>query len=245
MTRSNLTIAARFRGPARSGNGGYTAGLLADELLSRIGAHTATVTLRVPPPLDTPLEAVLFGTGMQLWHRALLVATAEAGDLIGPPAAPVSFEVAAEASTRYPGFDAHPFPTCFVCGPQRADGLRVFPGAVDRRDRTVAAAWTPTRAGADHSGSLGRAVIWAALDCPGGWSLDLTGRPMVLGTMTARVDAVPQVGSRYVVVGHARELAGRKAYTDSALYSADGRLLAQAEATWIAVDPAAFNALQS
>jgi hypothetical protein len=66
---------------------------------------------------------------------------------------------------------------------------------------------------------------------------------MVLGTMTARVDAVPQVGGRHVLVGHARELAGRKAYASSALYSADGKLLAHAESVWVAVDPVAFNAL--
>ena len=37
---------------------------------------------------------------------------------------------AVAASATYPGFSAHPFPTCFVCGPERAegDGLRLFPG---------------------------------------------------------------------------------------------------------------------
>ena len=30
-------------------------------------------------------------------------------------------------------------------------------------------------------------LVWAALDCPGGWSAGIAGRPMVLGTMTARV----------------------------------------------------------
>jgi hypothetical protein len=57
------------------------------------------------------------------------------------------------------------------------------------------------------------------------------------------VDAVPAVGERCVVVGHARGQDGRKAFTDSALYDSSGALLAQAEATWIAVDPAVINAL--
>jgi hypothetical protein len=243
MKRPTTTIAHRFRGPARSGNGGYTAGVLADALLSLTGDPAATVTLRVPPPLDTAMETLPFGGGVQLWHRAVLVAEAIAGTFTGPVAEPVPFSAAAEASNGYAGLASHPFPTCFVCGPARSegDGLRLFPGPVARRERTVAAPWVPTRAGADGSGALSRTVTWAALDCPGGWSLDLIGRPMVLGRMTAQVDAVPHLGGRYVVVGHARELGERKAYTDSALYTADGALMARAEATWIAVDPATFN----
>ncbi len=61
--------------------------------------------------------------------------------------------------------------------------------------------------------------------------------------MTARVDAFPSVGQRCVVVGRCRGMQGRKAFTDSALYDADGQLLARAEATWIAVDPATFDTL--
>jgi hypothetical protein len=41
----------------------------------------------------------------------------------------LSLHAARSASTGYPGLDRHPFPGCFVCGPQRAaDGLAVFPG---------------------------------------------------------------------------------------------------------------------
>src|SRR5258707_3816206 len=45
-----LTIPSRFNGPAGVGNGGYVCG--------RIAAYVdgpATVTLRPPPPLDTPM----------------------------------------------------------------------------------------------------------------------------------------------------------------------------------------------
>ena len=50
MTES-IVIEPRFRGPARFPNGGYTCGLVAGLL----DADTAGVTLRLPPPLDTPL----------------------------------------------------------------------------------------------------------------------------------------------------------------------------------------------
>src|SRR5690348_13590046 len=40
-----IVIARRFRGPEASGNGGYSAGLIAREL----GGHEVDVTLRLPP----------------------------------------------------------------------------------------------------------------------------------------------------------------------------------------------------
>lgn len=55
-----LVIDARFNGPVGSGNGGYTAGLVASRLAAPPG-HTAQVTLRVPPPLDTPLRVTRTG----------------------------------------------------------------------------------------------------------------------------------------------------------------------------------------
>ncbi|HEY3542877.1 MAG TPA: ASCH domain-containing protein, partial [Gaiellaceae bacterium] len=51
---TDLVIAARYRGPARSGNGGYTCGLVAGLL----GGSDVEVTLRAPPPLDRPLRIV-------------------------------------------------------------------------------------------------------------------------------------------------------------------------------------------
>src|SRR5688500_3011798 len=51
-----MIIKARFNGPAGSGNGGYTCGLIADRLPDTDPGHgTVEVTLLVPPPLDTPL----------------------------------------------------------------------------------------------------------------------------------------------------------------------------------------------
>jgi hypothetical protein len=53
-----LTIPSRFNGPAGVGNGGYVCG--------RIAAYVdgpATVTLRRPPPLDTPMEVERAGDG--------------------------------------------------------------------------------------------------------------------------------------------------------------------------------------
>jgi hypothetical protein len=230
---TTITVARRFRGPNRSGNGGYTAGLLAGCL----EADPVTVTLRTPPPLDVPLSVVPDGDGVALTDGDTLIATAVPGSLTRPAAEPVSYPEAVAASRGYPGFAQHPFPSCFTCGPDNPDGLHLYAGPVPGRDAVVAAPWTP-------NGAVSRELVWAALDCPGGWSIDLIGRPMVLGRITAAVSALPAEGERCVVVGHAHSVDGRKGLTDSALYTADGRLLARAEHTWVAVDPAVINALK-
>ena len=76
-------------------------------------------------------------------------------------------------------------------------------------------------------------LVWAALDCPGGWSADLPGRPMVLGRMATRIDSLPAVGEPHVIQGWLLGGEGRKVHTGSALYTAAGEVLAVAQATWI------------
>ena len=53
--QESIIIPARFRGPPESGNGGYVAGVVAEQFLkaTRRPADTAIeVTLRAPTPLD-------------------------------------------------------------------------------------------------------------------------------------------------------------------------------------------------
>jgi hypothetical protein len=239
---SSLTVEPRFRGPARSANGGYISGLLAEELRRRTGNPIATVTLRRPPPLGTELVVGAEENdpaGHTLHCRAgdLLVAEVTAGHLTDPAPGPVPYAVAAATAEGYGGLADHPFPTCFTCGPDRVpgDGLRLFPGPVPGRADTVATTWTP-------GSEVGVPVVWAALDCPGGWSVLTPGRPMVLGRMTAEVSATPLPDGDYVIVGHARGVDGRKAFTSTALYDHAGGLLARAEATWLVIDPDTINA---
>ena len=82
-----------------------------------------------------------------------------------------------------------------------------------------------------------RPMVWAALDCPGGWSAGIAGRPMVLGTMTARVWRVPAPGEELVVTAWQRGAEGRRHRSASTLHAPDGELLGRAEAVWVAVDP--------
>lgn len=139
---------------------------------------------------------------------------------------PVDLPAARAASAAYPGLVDHPFPGCYVCGPNRADGLRIFPGRLPD-GRTAAPFRVPA--------SVTTATVWAALDCPGGWAVIAPGRPYVLGRIAAVVAALPEPGDECVVTGVMVGGEGRKALVHTSLYAPDGALLAWARATWIAV----------
>lgn len=212
-----LTVPRRFNGPPGSANGGVTCGLLA----ARVDAPVVEVTLRRPPPLGVPMRL----EDAQLYDGDALVAQARPGAVELVPAAPVSVADAAAAASAYAGHVAHPFPTCFVCGPEHPTGLHLFPGPVG--EGVVAVTWTP------EDGDP--VMVWAALDCPSGWSTDLPGRPLVLGRMACKVERAPIPGQPHVVMGWHVGDEGRKVQTGSALYDADGSLLAVAQQTWIAL----------
>jgi hypothetical protein len=230
----SLTVERRFRGPSDSGNGGYVCGMLAERAGAVVGGTGAVVTLRTPPPLDTPLAVVADGDGgVRLMRGDTLVAESSRSRLEVDPVPPVEAAAARAASETYPGLATHPFPECFVCGTKRepGDGLRLFPGRLG--DGRTACTWivTPEFAGRAE-------LVWAALDCPGGWSADIEGRPMVLGRLTAVVDALPAAGEECIVMGRLLGTEGRKTWTASTVYAADGRELGRAHATWISIAPA-------
>ena len=241
-----LKIPHRYNGPAHSGNGGWTSGALAEASGLQ---PPVTVRLKVPPPLGMNLAVaeVHDTVELQIGMEVVAVATSE-----GPESwtdwssfAPVTIDEAHAAEEAYAGRRSHPFPSCFSCGPDRevGDGLRIFPGPVG--ERRVAATWTPDPSVAEPDGSVGVPVTWAALDCVSAWSSDLEHRPVVLAQMTARVESPPQAGAPYVVQGLLRALDGRKTWTASAMFDDTGRLVAQAEQLWIAVDASVVAQLQA
>jgi hypothetical protein len=246
---STLVVPRRFRGPATSGNGGWTSGALA-ALLTGGGSPQPVVRVRLsaPPPLETPLAVTRDGDTATAADADRVVASAtldgdgEARTTTLVP--PVTFEEAERAGERYPGLTNHPFPECFTCGTARSDGLGLRPGPVeDGLGDGVAAVWRPDATLADADGLVAVPVVWAALDCPGGWSVDIAGRPMVLGTMTAHVVDRPRAGEPLVVAGRALEVSDRKALTATTIYRPDAQVLATALHVWVAVDPATFGAV--
>ncbi|MGH1561812.1 hypothetical protein [Mumia sp. DW29H23] len=242
---STTTIARQFNGPDRSGNGGYVAGLVARPVAEAAGGDAVTSTLRVPPPLEVPLDLALDGTRSVLADGATVVAEAAPGVFDVDPAPFVGEDLARKGYEAYAGRVEHPFPHCFTCGTARTpgDGLLVFTGPVDDPafPATVAATWTAHGAFADADGHLGPEVTWAAIDCPGGWAADIDATPMVLGRMTGQILSPVSAGREYVAVGTKRGVDGRKHRTGTALYTLDGTLVARAEQTWIAIDITDFR----
>ena len=226
---ADVVIDQRFHGPPDSANGGYTCGLLGREI-----DGPAEVTLRVPPPLGRPLRVLRRDDGVALLDGETLVAEARPAALELDVPAPVSVEESRAAAARYPWRGRHPYPTCFVCGPDRDDGLAIYPGPVDGRE-LFAAPWTP-----EGSGEVAPELVWAAIDCPSGIVTDLFGGVgrMLLGRLTAELRVPVRAGEPHVVQAWTLERDGRKLHTASALFTATGELAAAARAVWIEVGPA-------
>jgi hypothetical protein len=223
---TTLRIPSRLNGPAESANGGVACGRLAELLPESV---PVTVTLRLPPPLDRDLQVQHTGSGVRLLDGDRLVAEAAPADEQPEPVPPVDFETAADAATRFAGFTDHPFPTCFGCGTERTDGLACYAGPVVPGEASYVATPFVSRPDLPQDPAL----TWAALDCAGGWSIGLAGRRAVLGRMTALISEVPAIGERCVVVARCDRWDGRKAYSRSTGYGADGRILGVTSAIWI------------
>lgn len=227
-----VVIDQRFRGPPDSANGGYACGMAAQWI-----AGPAEVTLRAPPPLGEPLQVLRRDEGVALLDaNDVLIAEAISADLrVSVPEA-VSVDESRRAASRYPWRDRHPYPTCFVCGPERdaGDGLGIFPGPVD--DGTLyAAPWTPEPSLADAHGNVRDEFVWGALDCPSGIVTDLFGDVglILLGRLAADLLLPVTAGVAHVVQAWPISRDGRKLNTASALFSTDGTLCAVARAVWI------------
>jgi hypothetical protein len=225
-----VVVAYRFSGPAGTGNGGYTSGLVAAPI-----AGPAEATLRRPVPLEAAVERRHVGDRVELvLDGAVLAEAAPATIDVDPPAA-VSVDEAHAAREGFPMRDEHPFPVCFTCGTGRAegDGLRIHPGPIG--DGRFASDWTPDPTLDDGAGNVAPEFVWAALDCPTAIPAIATigGNPAVLGRLAVRQDAPVRVGEPHVIVSRLVGHDGRKRYGEAALYTAAGDLLAVSTATWI------------
>ncbi len=235
MTSDSFIIGGQFNGPPRSANGGYAAGLLAQE----VDADTVEVTLRAPPPLDVPLRIERADGTVSALHEDVLIAEARASDLDVTAEVPeaVTWDEALAATEVDRSLENDPAPTCFTCGTKRTheDGLRLLTGAVAGRE-VVASVWEPAAWTAEDDGSVAPAITWAALDCPGAWAVGFSKERMaLLGRLTVRILTPPRAGERYVVAGWPLGEDGRKLFSGTSLHGADGTLHAAARAVWIRI----------
>jgi len=219
-----ITFRQRFRGPRSSANGGYACGRLAEF----VDAEEVEVTLRLPPPLERPLEVRRDGDLAVLLDGDSVVAEGRPAPVDVDALVPVSLEQAEDAVSRHVRIGNPDFRECFVCGIREVgDGLRIHAGTVEGREPLHAAPWTVRESAPE--------IVWAAIDCPGAYAVGTQGRgEMVLGRMTGRVLRVPDLGERCVVASWPLGEDGRKLFAGTALFAEDGELLALARQTWIA-----------
>ena len=238
-----ITIDSRFSGPPGLGNGGYVAGVVA----AAVGSG-ATVTLRAPIPLDTPLELTANAAAVQSADGAAAAAAARRAELrdegtllaealadvpdLPPPPAPDRVTAAA-ATARYSGRTPNLYQECFVCGFARepGSGLRVFAGPTGEPG-LVAADWPVHPGLGDADGAVPDEFLWGALDCPGAYAVGIA--DLRLGRMTARVSGRVRPGERCTVAGWRLARERRKHFTGTAVFGEAGNLVALASSVWIA-----------
>jgi hypothetical protein len=239
--RTTISMAAQFRGPPNSVNGGYACGVM-----GRIIEGPFTAVLRAPPPLDTPMTMVRHNGGVRLESEAgELIGEAKPADGVAIPTPPLvpSLAAAIAASPGFPGLHRPFHPICFCCGDKVEEGvgLRVFTGQLEgAAEGVVAGPWTPNPVFADAEGLTPAEVVWAALDCPGAVSWVVAGAGGgLLGTMTGQMIRRPAAGESCVVLAWPIERSGRKLISGTALFTPDGELLAKSHQVWIGRAPIA------
>lgn len=230
-----VTIPSRFKGPPKSANGGYTCGLMARRLHGDVAA-----SLKTPPPLDTPLAIVESHGAVELRLDDRLVGRAQSAKLdLEVPSLPEPLRLGSDPVDA-PGrpVEFAPFTTCFVCGKDREhpDGLCIHPRQVEGDDAMVAAPWRLHDGLADERGRVATEFLWAALDCPGYFAC-APGEPALLARLTVRICTSLKADGEATVLGWDLSRAGRKRRCGTAVFAADGAVVAKAEGLWVVVDP--------
>lgn len=242
----HVTIAQQFCGPPDSGNGGYSGGLL-----GRYFDEPFTIRLSAPVPLDTSLniaEDDESAKTIYLRQDEQVIASASIANSIESEVPPCPNLAETEAAEKhYKGFIKHPFPTCFVCGPDRQldDAMCLYTGPLQQTHESstpiVASRWTVDPSYCDESGTLKKEFLCAALDCPSSFGIlehpeNLRLVPMVLGTLTVEVSGTLSAGEQAIVIGWPIGSSGRKATGGTAIFNAAGECIAKAKALWISLN---------
>ncbi|HBC57543.1 MAG TPA: hypothetical protein DCZ03_10305 [Gammaproteobacteria bacterium] len=236
--RETITIGRRYCGPPNSANGGYCAGKLATFLEGDV-----QVRLLAPPPLNTPLAVSYQQNQAELLDQGQVVATAALRQLSWeePPRLPSIAEIEAKQG-QCRAFNSHPFPGCFVCGPERRreDGLCIYPGPL--AGGICAALWRPDESCLEQGTDVvGLPFVWAALDCPSSFPLlepEENQRlvPMVLASLAVSIKASLSVRQTYRILSWARSVEGRKGFSRAMIFDVNGDAIAYSEALWISLN---------
>lgn len=232
-------VAARFRGPPNSGNGGYCAGYMAERL-----GGSAAVRLKAPVPLEETLRFERVDGADD--RRERLRRTSDGREIAEAWIAPLDDEAPplpdadhldrlSQAYSRPPG---GPYAHCFGCGEDRApdDAIRVMAGQLPGSGLS-GARWHASDSFAGPNGQLAPRYVWTALDCTSGLAaFHLDSSPIVTGAMHVRIDAPVRAGEDVAVLAWPIAKDGRKIAAGSAIYDLTGALKAIARVTWITLN---------
>jgi hypothetical protein len=238
-----VTIPRRFNGPPDLGHGGYSCGSVA----VLVDADVASVSLRRPIPLDTPLAVSRGDEGrVALYEGEEVAAEGEPATLDFEIPEPVGVEEARAARQRNPWIHSHPFPTCFGCGTRRDrdEAIATILGPVEGRENVIADTWVPQAEFAGEDGVVTPLFVWAALDCPTGSVIEQDTGAHVLARLTVDPGRAPvRAGEEHVLMAWRRAREGRKTWGAAALMTAEGEVCGISEGLWIALrDPATHGA---
>ncbi len=246
---SDLVVPTRFRGPTSSGNGGWSAGAMA-HLLDPAHGSAVTVTLRRPPPLETPMEVAADGAGLVASHDGETVLEAQPAATEPSGSTRVARRGRA-AEAAYPGWSAtrsrSASPAAPAASPATASGSSpvTCPTRATWRARPPPG---PPRVAARGLARVRRRERRASLavDLGGprlrrGWSVDMIERAIVLGRMTGRVASCrPSARSTSWSASRAGSTVASSTRRPRST-TASGALVGIADHVWIAIDPAMFS----
>ncbi len=231
-----VRIDKRYCGPPKSGNGGYSCGLLANFI-----EGAANVRLSIPPPLDTDIQIISEDSGIGAYVEGAKIGQAAPAYVdINLPKIPTREAIKKARQIYLDDADNHPLDVCFVCGPKRQpdDGLCLFTGPIE--NSTVNADfWSPNADHADEDGLVRPEILWAALDCPTFFALrNGNTKFCLLGSLTAEVYRRPKSKEELIIMAWARGVDGRKLFGDCAIVDEKGEIIAASNAVWIEItDP--------
>lgn len=221
-------VPTRFEGAPGRAQGGYSAGMLHDGRPRRAWFRSAI-------PLGTDLDVTTAGDTTTVRHEGTVVLESKPMDSLTDPLPSVSMDAAMAGRAWAEAAGFHDLiASCYSCG-SRDDTLRTHPGRVDGGEVWAAPmtypAWTATD-GAVHS-----CHIWAVVDCAPGYAVafeEAEPRFAFTGWLSVDIRSAIEPGQPAVVVATAGPWDGRKRAAKSALWTAEGELIACSESFWIA-----------
>lgn len=240
-TSDVVRLPAAWCGPDGIGQGGVTAGLVASGLWD----GPVEARLHAPAPLDT--EMVVFrdddGARTLVAGDRTIATVRRVAAVDGTP--PAALDLDAARSVTGALSHRNVFGRCLICGHERDDSLRVWPGPRPDGVPGVAAAFDVRDAqflGPDD-GTLAPPFVFGALDCTSGFAVlhDSADGVVITGTMQVQLHGPVPADEPVIATAQVAGRGRRTWRVDAAVRGPDGALFARAHVVWVEIDPAVLG----